>query len=177
MAEATSTTGKVIAVSTLMALVSAAIYAPRVLSAYNAGNKAVIVPNIGIDANAQGLVITANPIIKNPTSAIYEIDHPFAKVSLNNKEKTLVGSSSPVNKKYTVVANGESGIDQIRIMIQWVKVPALIAAAKTGTLDLFVEIGTGAHLEWIPFRIPINTSAVEKINTTPILDILALLGI
>ena len=142
-----STSGKVVAVSTVLTLITIILYGSRVIRLFNTANKTLIVPNIGIDASTEGLVITARPIVKNPTKDIFEIDHPFCKVSLNDKEKTLLGSSDAQNKKYTIIANGQTQVDEVRILIQWQKVPALIQAAKTGVLDLLIETSTGAHLD------------------------------
>jgi hypothetical protein len=158
---------KSIRIGTLLGLGTFLIFAGRAVRLYNAGEKLVIVPNIGFGASWQGLIITADAVVKNPTSTAFQVAHPFVKVLLGDR-KAVVGSSTPENKKYTVVANGETNMDRVSILIQWVKVPALLQAAKTGILKAFIDITSTVFIDFVPINAPIHSITEHNIDTSSV---------
>ena len=136
-------------------------------------SKMVVENNIGVDASLQGLILTIRPLIKNPTRFIFEIEHPFVNLLLKDDKGKLntIGSSTPKNNRYTIPANGQINLEEIRITINWRNVPSLLQQAKTGKINLVSETLISVFLNKLfNLRLSISQKENHEINTSKIIS-------
>ncbi len=142
----------------------------------NAARRIVVENNYAVDVNERGIALITRPLIKNPSGLAIEIEQPFASIYLD-RSGSPIGSSSPVNKRYLIPNSGQIALDPVRIEMQWLQVPKLFTAARTGKITLYTKVSVPVFLSKLAgLRFTIDKESKEELNTTaikPYLDSLA----